>query len=79
MSGLPAPLTYRKAIRAASLPWNQRLERAAASTSKLDRPAARTNGQATRRQPFPCGLVLYTTLTRVLRIDSDLLAMHGLG
>jgi hypothetical protein len=80
MSGLPAPVAYRKAIRAASLPWNQRLEqRAAASTSKLDRPAARTNGQATRRQPFPCGLALYTTLTRVLRLDSDLLAMHGLG
>ena len=34
------PVAYRKAIRAASLPWNQRLEqRAAASTSKLDRPA----------------------------------------
>ncbi len=46
MSGLPAPVAYRKAIRAASLPWNQRLEqRAAASTSTLDRPAACLNSR----------------------------------
>jgi hypothetical protein len=38
------PMAYRKAIRAASFPWNQRLEqRAAASTSKLHLPAACLN------------------------------------
>jgi hypothetical protein len=80
MSGLPAPVAYRKAVRAASLPWNQRLaQRAAASTSKLDRPAARTNGLAMRRQPFPYGPKLYATLTCLLRSDSDLQAMPGLG
>jgi hypothetical protein len=46
MSGLPAPVAYRKAIRGASLPWNQRLEqRAAASTITLDRPAACLNSR----------------------------------
>ena len=46
MSRRREPVAYRKAIRAASLPWNQRLEqRAAASTSKLDRPAACLNSR----------------------------------
>ena len=46
MSRRREPAAYRKAIRAASLPWNQRLEqRAAASTSKLDRPAACLNSR----------------------------------
>ena len=50
MSGLPAPEAYRKAIRAASLPWNQRLEQSsAASTSKLDRPAACLNSRPGRK------------------------------
>ena len=41
MSRRREPVAYRKAIRAASLPWNQRrARRAAASTSELDRPAA---------------------------------------
>jgi hypothetical protein len=40
------PVAYRKAIRAASLPWNQRREhRAAASTSKLDLPAVGLNSR----------------------------------
>jgi hypothetical protein len=38
-------VAYTKAVRAAALPWNQRREqRAAESTSKLDRPAACLNG-----------------------------------
>ena len=46
MSRRREPVAYRKAIRAASLPWNQRLEqRAAASTSKLDLPAACLNSR----------------------------------
>jgi hypothetical protein len=40
------PVAYSKAIRAASLPWNQRLEqRSAASTSALDLPAACLNSR----------------------------------
>ena len=46
MSGHPAPVAYRKAIRAASLPWNQQSDhrlRAGARVSGLPARDNRTN------------------------------------
>jgi hypothetical protein len=46
---------------------------------EIDEEWKEWKGHALQRQPLPCGLQLYTTLTRLLRSDSDLPAMPGIG
>ena len=47
MSGLREPVAHRKAIRAGSLPWNQRLEQRAAAFDKQARSPCRLLEQPT--------------------------------
>ena len=66
MSRRREPVAYRKAIRAASLPWNQHLEqRAAASTSKLDLPAACLNSRPSHAPFQPNSLRLSPAAPRL--------------